>query len=111
MTADRASSGKRPTGGNRCDPDGVPRVVRADTAGGARRCRTRAVCGAVCRRAARWARSNGRRRGDELVDYTASAERRRPLTTLRDAGEFVGILPGAPALWTPVTPLDLDASL
>ena len=50
-------------------------------------------------------------RGAELVDYTASAERRRPLTTLRDAGEFVGILPGAPALWTPVTPLDLDASL
>ena len=39
-------------------------------------------------------------------------DRAHRLTTLRAAGEFLGIAPGAPAgVYTPSTPLDLDASL
>jgi hypothetical protein len=37
---------------------------------------------------------------------------RMPLTTLREAGALAGITPGAPAnVYTPATPLDLDAPL
>jgi hypothetical protein len=46
--------------------------------------------------------------GDELVD----GGRRERLSTLRAAGEFLGVAPGAPAgVYTPATPLDLDAPL
>ena len=43
-----------------------------------------------------------------LVD----GERIAPLTTLRAAGEFAGVTPGAPtSIFTPTTPCDLDAPL
>jgi hypothetical protein len=46
--------------------------------------------------------------GDLLVD----GGRRERLSTLRAAGEFLGITPGAPAgVYVPVTPLELDAPL
>ncbi|HEX8805039.1 MAG TPA: hypothetical protein VF743_12625, partial [Acidimicrobiales bacterium] len=42
----------------------------------------------------------------------AGPTRRAPLTTLRAAGDVAGIEPGAPAdVYTPATPLDLDAPL
>jgi hypothetical protein len=47
----------------------------------------------------------------ELVDETTDGRRRVAATTLRAAGEFLGITPGAPALWTPTTSGDLDAVL
>jgi hypothetical protein len=50
-------------------------------------------------------------RGIELVDATTGRERRFPLTTLRAAGEFFGVTPGVPPLWTPATNGDLDAVL
>jgi hypothetical protein len=47
--------------------------------------------------------------GTELV---VSDGKRAPLTTLRAAGELAGIEPGAPAaVYTPATPLELDAPL
>jgi hypothetical protein len=47
-----------------------------------------------------------------LVDTEGLRERRAPITTLRDAGVFVGLTPGAPAeVFTPATPLDLDVPL
>jgi hypothetical protein len=49
-------------------------------------------------------------RGGELVDLR-DGERRAPITTLRAAGEFFGVVPAAPPLWTPVTSADLDAVL
>jgi hypothetical protein len=50
--------------------------------------------------------------GDELVVVEGGHERRAALTTLRAAGELAGIEPGAPAsVYTPSTPLDLDAPL
>src|SRR6266508_1657424 len=42
-------------------------------------------------------------RGVELVDAGAGGERRFPVTTLRSAGEFFGVVPGVPPLWTPST--------
>jgi hypothetical protein len=50
-------------------------------------------------------------RGSDLVDTVDGRERRTPVTTLRAAGEFLGVAPGAPPLWTATTPLDLDAEL
>lgn len=48
----------------------------------------------------------------ERDDDGTRFERRQPITTLRAAGRFVGIDPGAPAdVYTPSTPLDLDADL
>jgi hypothetical protein len=50
--------------------------------------------------------------GVELVDRDDRGERRSDLTTLRAAGTFTGIEPGAPAdVYPPATPLDLDAPL
>ncbi|MGH8930525.1 MAG: hypothetical protein ACRDZO_07800 [Egibacteraceae bacterium] len=50
--------------------------------------------------------------GIDLVVISSGAERRAPLTTLRAAGEFAGVTPGAPAhLYTPATPLELDEPL
>jgi hypothetical protein len=50
--------------------------------------------------------------GAELVVKDSSGERREPITTLRRAGEFVGLTPGAPeGLWKPVTAMKLDAPL
>ena len=50
--------------------------------------------------------------GTDLVVRDGDDERRAPLTTLRAAGELAGITPGAPAeVYTPATPLDLDAVL
>ncbi len=50
--------------------------------------------------------------GVSIVVRAAGVERRTPLTTLRAAAEFVGVNPGAPAdVYTPATPLDLDAPL
>ncbi|MGH8869530.1 MAG: hypothetical protein ACRDYU_16240, partial [Actinomycetes bacterium] len=48
--------------------------------------------------------------GDALVLTARGAPgRRAPIVTLRQAGAFVGIEPGAPAdVYTPTTPLDLD---
>jgi hypothetical protein len=48
-------------------------------------------------------------RGTELVDVAGESERRTPVTTLRAAGAFFGVAPGAPDLWTPVTMVDGDA--
>jgi hypothetical protein len=48
--------------------------------------------------------------GVEMVDVR-DAERRAPITTLRAAGEFFGIVPAAPPLWTPTTNADLDAAI
>jgi hypothetical protein len=50
-------------------------------------------------------------RGGELVDVVDGIERRAPATTVRGAAEFLGVPPGAPPLWTPTTPLELDAPL
>jgi len=50
--------------------------------------------------------------GTDLVVTEERAQRRAPISTLRAAGELVGIEPGAPAaVYTPSTPLDLDAVL
>ena len=50
--------------------------------------------------------------GTELVVDDGGVCRRAPLTTLREAAAFVGVAPGAPtAVFTPTTPLDLDAPL
>ena len=50
--------------------------------------------------------------GTELVVRAGGLERRAPLTTLRAAGEFAGVEPGAPSeVYKPATPCDLDASL
>jgi hypothetical protein len=50
--------------------------------------------------------------GVSLVVRDAGGERRAPLTTVRAAGELAGVTPGAPAdVYTPATPLDLDAPL
>jgi hypothetical protein len=50
--------------------------------------------------------------GTGLVVRDGQAERRAPLTTLRAAGELVGIAPGAPrSVYEPTTPLDLDTLL
>jgi hypothetical protein len=49
--------------------------------------------------------------GVELVDAGTGGERRAPVTTLRSAGEFFGVTPGVPPLWTPSTRGDLDAVL
>jgi hypothetical protein len=50
-------------------------------------------------------------RGVELVDTSASGQRRQTVTTLRAAGEFFGVTPAAPPLWRPTTTPDLDAPL
>jgi hypothetical protein len=50
-------------------------------------------------------------RSVDLVDIDAGGERRRPVTTLRSAGEFFGVLPNVPPLWTPSTSGDHDAVL
>src|SRR5947207_13971141 len=50
-------------------------------------------------------------RGVELVDIDTGGERRRPVTTLRSAGEFFDVLPSVPPLWTPSTRGDHDAVL
>ena len=48
----------------------------------------------------------------DLVVRDGGGERRAALTTVRAAGELAGVVPGAPAdLYTPATPLDLDAPL
>ena len=39
----------------------------------------------------------------ELVDGGTGGERRSPITTIRAAGEFLGVTPGVPPLWTPTT--------
>lgn len=50
--------------------------------------------------------------GDELVINEQSNTRRTRITTIADAGRFVGITPGAPSeVYSPNTPLDLDTSL
>ena len=49
-------------------------------------------------------------RGGELVDVR-EVEQQTPITTLRAAGDFFGVVPAAPPLWTPVTRADLDAVL
>jgi len=50
--------------------------------------------------------------GVDLVLDTGADVRRTPLTTLRQAADFAGIPPGAPAdVYTPATPLDLDVPL
>jgi hypothetical protein len=50
--------------------------------------------------------------GTELVLRAGPLERRAPLSTLRAAGELAGIDPGMPyTVYTPATPLDLDAPL
>jgi hypothetical protein len=50
-------------------------------------------------------------RGVDLFDDTTDGSRQTEATTLRAAGEFLGVVPGAPALWTPTTSGDLDAVL
>ena len=47
-------------------------------------------------------------RGVELVDTGTHGERRSPVTTLRAAGAFFGVVPGVPPLWTPTTNSNLD---
>ncbi len=48
----------------------------------------------------------------ELVVRAGGQERRTPITTLRAAGEFVGVEPGAPSnVYKPATPCNLDAPL
>jgi hypothetical protein len=50
--------------------------------------------------------------GTDLVVTDDGASRRAPLTTLREAGRLADVVPGAPAqVYTPATPLDLDAPL
>lgn len=50
--------------------------------------------------------------GLEIVVTDGAGERRAPVSTLRAAGVFVGVTPGAPAqLYTPYTPLEPDAEL
>jgi hypothetical protein len=50
--------------------------------------------------------------GTELVLHAGGQERRAPITTLRAAGELVGIEPGAPSsVFKPTTPCELDAPL
>ena len=50
--------------------------------------------------------------GTELVVKAGDSERRAPISTLRAAGEFAGIEPGAPVdVYPPATPLELDAPL
>lgn len=50
--------------------------------------------------------------GRELLVQAAGSERRQPVTTLREAGEFVGVTPGAPRqVYSPTTSCDLDAPL
>ena len=50
--------------------------------------------------------------GAHLVDTTAGVRREAAITTLREAGEFVGLEPGIPgALWTMVAPVGLDDQL
>ena len=50
--------------------------------------------------------------GGDIVQYTGVDVLREPITTLRSAGTLVGVEPGAPAeVYTPATPLDLDAGL
>jgi hypothetical protein len=50
--------------------------------------------------------------GTHLVAGGAGGARRAALTTIREAAEFAGITPGAPAqVYTPATPLDLDGPL
>jgi hypothetical protein len=50
--------------------------------------------------------------GTELVHRAGGQERRTPITTLRAAGEFAGVEPGAPSdVYKPATPCDLDAPL
>ena len=50
---------------------------------------------------------------DHLVDSDQSGQSRRAaITTIADAARFVGMTPGAPtSVYTPNTPLDLDAAL
>jgi hypothetical protein len=50
-------------------------------------------------------------RGVELVDAGTGGERRSAVTTLRSAGEFFDVVPGAPPLWVATTNGDLDAVL
>jgi hypothetical protein len=50
-------------------------------------------------------------RGVELVDRGTHGDRRSAVTTLRSAGAFFGVAPGAPPLWTPTTNDDPDAVL
>lgn len=51
-------------------------------------------------------------RGDRLVVTAAGATREAPATTLRAAGGFVGVVPGAPAeVYRPATPCLLDEPL
>jgi hypothetical protein len=50
--------------------------------------------------------------GTELVLRAGGQERRTPITTLRAAGEFADVEPGAPSnVYKPATPCDLDAPL
>jgi hypothetical protein len=50
--------------------------------------------------------------GGDLVVTDGDVERRTALTTLRAAGEFVGLTPGLPPeVYAPTTPCDLDARL
>jgi hypothetical protein len=50
--------------------------------------------------------------GTDLVVEAGDDSRRAPLTTLRAAADLVGITAGAPGeVYTPATPLDLDAPL
>jgi hypothetical protein len=50
--------------------------------------------------------------GTELVFRTGGEERRAPITTLRAAGQFAEVEPGAPShVYKPATPCDLDAPL
>jgi hypothetical protein len=50
--------------------------------------------------------------GDRLLLRTAGRTGEHRITTLRAAGEFAGVPPGAPAqVYTPVTPCEPDASL
>lgn len=50
--------------------------------------------------------------GTDLLLHENDETRRTPITTLRAAGEFAGIPPGAPTeVYSPGTPCDLDAVL
>jgi hypothetical protein len=50
--------------------------------------------------------------GTDLVVEVGDESRRAPLTTIRAAADLVGITGGAPSdVYTPATPLDLDAPL
>jgi hypothetical protein len=50
--------------------------------------------------------------GGDIVFLTEGAVKREPVTTLRAAGEFVGVRPGGPAqVYKLSTPCDLDAAL